>query len=308
MASLTNWIPVEYDPTTVTRANQASAILALGQSVPMNTDTAYVRRSGGADLGIGGTYADDTSAHDKILLNACKFQNQKLLDEDDLADAEDWAPVLQPLANEWLISFAVGFDNACIGVTAASNGTTVPFDSVYKKVRTNGTASSSEASYVADANYVNYNGTASGAYDSLSSTLVLVEGGEYWDDTNALVIAHPAFRDVLRRAKDSTGQPIFVSGQGVDSGTPDTAFGVEIHWSRGAKTSATATKSPAGNPLLVFVGDRNLLIRGDRDDIRSKVTDSDAHDSTDQVAVKFRTRRAFAVGNVLGISVMEKTA
>ncbi|WP_328937680.1 phage major capsid protein [Streptomyces tauricus] len=308
MTSLSPWKPVQYDPTTVSRANQASAILALGKSVPMTSETAYVRRSGGNSVGIGGTYSDDASTHDKILLTAFKFQGQNKLDEDSLNDSESWAPVLQPLADEWLISFANIFDNACIGVTAAANGTTIPFDSIYKKVRTNGTASSAESAYTADTNYVNFGGAASAAYDSFSSTLAKVEGDEYWDDSQALVIAHPLFRDVLRRAKDSQGMPIFVSGQGADSGTPDRLFGIEVHWSRGAKTSATATKSPVGNPLLVFVGDRNLLLRGDRDEIMTRLNGSDAHDSTDEIAVKFRTRRAFSVGNVLGFAVCEKTA
>ncbi|MET7739624.1 phage major capsid protein [Streptomyces sp. NPDC005385] len=309
MTSLTNWIPVEYDPTTVSRANQSSAILSLANGIPMNTDTAYFRRSGGNGVTLGNTYSDDSSSHDKILLNAFKFGGQNKISEDDLNDAESWGAVVQPLANDWLISLAVVLDNACIGVTATGDGSTVPFDSVYKKVRSNGTSSSSESSYTADDNYINYNGTASGAYDALSSTLAKVEAGEYWDDTRALVIAHPAFRDVLRKAKDLQGQPIFVGGQGGDSGTPDTVFGVEIHWSRGAKTSPVPQGSPSGNPLLVFIGDRdNILMRGDRSPIESRMSEGRAHDSTDEVALKFRTRVAFAVGNAKGASVCEKTA
>lgn len=305
MTSLNNWIPVEYDDTTIEAAAQSSAILAAAKPVPMGSETAYVRRVGGNGVTIGDTYSDDASDHDKVLLTAFKFGGQNKLPEDDLADGESWGPVIQPLADAWLKSYAVILDNSCLGVTANSNGTTRPFQSVYYKVRANGTGSSAEAGYTADDNYVNHNGAASAAYDDLSSTLAVVEGSEYWDDSQALVIAHPAFRDVLRRTKDDNGMPIFVQGI---AGTPDTLFGVEIHWSRGAKTSNVATKSPEGNPLLVFVGDRNLLIRGDRSEVESRISLSDAHDSTDEVAVKYRARKAFAVGNVKGLSVMEKTA
>ncbi|MDQ0907791.1 hypothetical protein QFZ22_003776 [Streptomyces canus] len=305
MTSLNNWKPVEYDDTTIAAASVLSAILAVAKPVPMSSETAYVRRVGGNGVSIGATYSDDASDHDKVLLTSFKFGGQNKLAEDDLADGESWGPVIQPLADAWLKSYAVILDNSCLGVTATSNGSTRPFQSVYYKVRANGTASSAEAGYTADDNYVNFNGQASGAYDAMSSTLAKVEGGEYWDDTQALVIAHPAFRDVLRRTKDSTGMPIFVQGI---AGTPDTLFGVEIHWSRGSKTSNLATKAPEGNPLLVFVGDRNLLIRGDRSEVESRISLSDAHDSTDEVAVKYRARKAFAVGNVKGLSVMEKTA
>lgn len=312
MTSVSNWIPVEYDPLTVARANAASAILSLAEGVPMGSSSVYVRRDGGNSVSIGKTYADDDSDHDKIQLLAKNFQGQNLFDEDDLADGESWAPIAKSRANQWLISFASKFDNACIGVTGAYSATDNlgrPYTSVYKKVKTNGDADSSEADYVASANYVDGGSLAtSAAYNSLSSALGVVEGGEFWDESQALIIASPKFRQVLRNVKDANGTPVFVAGQGQDSGQPDRLFGVEIHWSRGACTSAAASNSPEGNPLMVFVGKRDLLIRGDRLGVVSRVGAPDSHASTDQVALKFKTRRGFAVGNIKGISVLEKTA
>jgi hypothetical protein len=120
-----------------------------------------------------------------------------------------------------------------------------------------------ESGYVADANYVNWTGAASAAYDAFSNTLKLVETSDYWDENNALIIANPAFRDVLRQVKDNNGTPIFVQGQGNDSGQPDTLFGVDDllePWRQDQLNHESST--PGGNPLLVFVGDRNLMKLG----------------------------------------------
>jgi HK97 family phage major capsid protein len=141
----------------------------------------------------------------------------------------------------------------------------------------------------------------------MSKALNLVEVSDYWDESNALIIAHPAFRQVLRNVKDNNGTPVFVQGQGGDAGQPDSLFGVEIFWSRGAKTSPSMSASPTGNPLLVFVGDRNLLKLGVRSGPESRLDLSRAHDNVDDTAVKFRTRRGFQLGRIAGFSVLEKT-
>jgi HK97 family phage major capsid protein len=162
---------------------------------------------------------------------------------------------------------------------------------------------------VADTNYVNMSSAASAAstyYDSLSSALQKVETGDYWDANQALIIANPAFLDVLRRVKDNNGTPIFVKGQGGDSGQPDRLFGVDIFWSRGAKTSPTMSATPGGNPLLVFVGDRTLMKLGVRSGPESRLDTSRAHDTIDDTAVKFRTRRGFQIGRIAGFSVLER--
>jgi len=301
---LNNWIPIEWDSEIIMRVLKASAIEATAQRHTMNTSTKRILRQQGYNVTVGKTYTRDDSDLDYVTLTARRFMGQSVLDEDDVADADMIVDTIAARALDWGVSYATALDNACLGVTAAENGTTAPFTSVYKAVRTSTTAES----YTADANYVNHGGVAASAYDDLSNCLKKVETSDYWDENNALIIANPAFRDVLRRVKDANGTPIFVQGQGADSGQPDRLFGVEIFWSRGAKTSNAVSPSPEGNPLLVFVGNRDLLKLGIRSGPESRFDVSSAQDSVDEMAVKFRSRRGFKLGHTKAFAVLEKTA
>lgn len=303
-AYLGDWIPLEWDSELIMRVMRNSAVEALAQRHTMQTSTKRILRQHGYNVTSGKEYTVDSSDLDYVTLTARRFMGQSVLDEDDTADADMIVDAIAARAQDWTVSYATAFDNACLGVTAAENGTTVPFTSVYKAIKTNDTA----ASYTANAHYVNASGGASAYYDDLSRALQLVEITDYWDENNALVIAHPAFRDVLRRTKDTQGTPIFVQGQGGDSGQPDRLFGVEIFWSRGAKTSATFSATPEGNPILVFVGNRSLLKLGVRSGPESRFDVSSAQQNTDDLAVKFRSRRGFQLGHVKAFSVLEKTA
>jgi len=306
---LDNWIPIEWDSEVISRVMASSAIEATAQRHGMNTSTKRILRQSGYTVTSGSQYTVDTGALDYVILTARRFMGQSVLDEDDLADTELIVDTIAQRALDYAISYATSLDNACIGVTAAEDSgaatAKVPFTSIYRAVRNNG--SGGESSYVADANYINWSGAASAAYDNLSEALRRVETSDYWDANNALIIANPAFRDVLRRVKDNNGTPIFVQGQGGDSGQPDTLFGVNIFWSRGAKTSPVMSATPGGNPLLVFVGDRSLMKLGVRSGPESRLDVSRAHDDVDDTAVKFRTRRGFQLGRIAGFSVLEKT-
>lgn len=303
---LDNWIPLEWDQEVIMRVNRASAVEALAQRHNMQTATKRILRQHGHTVTAGSSYTTDASDLDYVTLTARRFMGRDVLDEDDVADADMIVDVIGQRALDWAVSYATAFDNACLGVTAAENGTTVPFTSVYKAVRTTDTAVNPD--YTANDHYVNYAGAATAAYDAFSSALNLVEVTDYWDENRAYLIANPAFRDVLRRTKDNQGEPIFVKGQGGDSGQPDQLFGVPIFWSRGAKTSNKFSESPEGNPLMIFVGNADLLKIGVRSGPESRLDLSRAHDDTDDTAVKFRSRRGFGVGNVQAFSVLEKTA
>lgn len=299
-----NWIPIEWDSEVIMRVLKASAVEALAERHTMNTSTKRILRQQGYTVTAGKEYTRDDGDLDYVTLTARRFMGQSVLDEDDTADAAMIVDTVTKRAADWAVSYATAFDNACLGVTATENGTTAPFTSVYKAVRT----ADSNADYTANANYVNHAGAASAVYDDLSATLRLVETSDYWDGNNALIIANPAFRDVLRRVKDDNGTPVFVQGQGGDSGQPDTLFGVEIFWSRGAKTAPAMSASPSGNPLLIFVGNRQLMKLGVRSGPESRMDVADAHSNVDDIAVKFRSRRGFQLGHVKAFSVLEKTA
>lgn len=301
---LNNWIPIEWDSEVIMRVLKASAVEALAQRHPMNTSTKRILRQQGYNVTVGKEYTRDDSDLDYVTLTARRFMGQSVLDEDDVADADMIVDTIAARAADWAVSYATALDNACLGVTAVENGTTAPFTSVYKHLRT----ADSGASYTADAHYVNHAGAASAAYDDLSEALALVEDTDYWDENRSLIIASPAFREVLRGVKDNNGTPVFVRGQGGDAGQPDTLFGVEIFWSRGAKTSAAVSASPEGNPLLIFVGNRDLLKLGVRSGPETRFDVAGAMENVDEMAIKFRSRRGFQLGHPKAFSVLEKTA
>lgn len=299
-----DWIPEEYSSEVVQRVNQMSVIERLARPWSMTTKTRSVPRSAGMDvegIAAGGTYGEDSSNNDEVILRARKMGKALRLDDEDIQDST-LVDVINVKKLDWGISYAKFFDQAALGCTAAENGTTIMFTSVYKAVRT----TNSETSYTADANYVaSASGTAL-TYDNLSTVLGLVEESDYWDESGALVIAHPAYKAKLRGIKDTNGDPIFVAGQGGDSGTPSTLFGHEIAWSLGAKTHATNTSSPTGNPLLI-VGNRNYLYKGIRSGPESFVAGADTGIGflTDQAVLKVRARRGFGVAHEKAFSVLE---
>lgn len=302
-----NWIPIEWDSEVITRVLLDSAVEKFGRPHPMTSATKRVLRSGGLTVSVGTTYSADASTNDYITLTARRFLSQFVVDEDDLADADSVVDTLRVKGMDWAISYADTFDNACLGVSAAENGTTAPFTSVYKALRTTNSATS----YTADANYltwdddnVSYSASSAGAslYEKLSATFKKVETDKYWSQADQLVIAAPGWRDALRNTLDSQGRPIFLEGT---AGTPDTLFNAPIAWSRGCKVSGSLSGSPTGNDLLVFCN-RQFLKRGDRSQPESLVDQARAQDSTDDTAVKFRVRRGFGVGHEKAFGLLER--
>ena len=140
-------------------------------------------------------------------------------------------------------------------------------------------------------------------YNSLSRTVGLYEQGDWFDPTDTIVIASPAFKQYVRDIKDTQGRPIFVAG---NQNTPDTLFEYPVKWSLGARVATAATPAPTGNPLLV-VANRQLLIVGRRSGPESYVADaaSGVGFMTDETKLKVRARRAFALGHEKAAAVLE---
>ena len=145
-----SWIPIEWDGDVIQRVQRESAIEQLGYRVPMNTATKRILRSAGMTVTAGTTYTDDTSTNDYITLTARRLISKFTVDEDDLADASTIVDTIRIKGMDWAISYSDAFDNACLGVSAAENGSTVPFTSAYKSLRTTNSATS----YTADDNYL----------------------------------------------------------------------------------------------------------------------------------------------------------
>lgn len=301
------WLPEEDDSEVIQRVNQTSAAESLFRRVPMGSNVKNHPRSAGVGVSAiekGGAYGEDESANDAVTLTARKLGRAIRIAEEDLDDT--LANVIAAKQLDWATSYGKFVDNAVLAVTAAENGTTVPFTSVYRALQT----TVADLDYTAGDNYVQTGTGGTGdpvppSYDDLSGALGLLEGGDYFDVSNIAVIAHPSFRGFLRGVKDTQNMPVFVQGL---AGTPDTIFGHPVSWSLGAKTHATATDAPTGNPLAIFVN-RDYALLGVRSGPESIFIDGRSGVSalTDEALLKMRARRAFAVGHPKAFSILEVT-
>lgn len=296
---LSVWIPEEQGSNVLSTIAANSAVEALATKENMNSDTKAVPVQNGVSVSVvakGSAYPEDVTADAELILQTRKFGTAIRIADEDLKDAP--ADIIAAKQREWAKSYALEIDNATLATTAAANGTTVPFNSVYYKLST----ADAGNGYTANANIVKTAGTGAGVtYDQFSAVLGKIETGAFFGDI--VVIAHPSFKAQLRNMKDTAGNPIFVQGL---AGTPDSIFGYDIVWSRGARTSATATSNPTGNPLLVVVAKEYLLL-GTRSGPESAFAgaDSGAAFLTDEALLKMRARRAFQLGNPNAAAILE---
>ena len=285
------WVPEEYGSEVLQTVNANSAVEALARKVQMTSDVHKTPRLGGLTVEViqkGEVYPEDQPTMDNVLLEAVKFGDRVIIAEEDLDDAR--VDVVTALQNEWAVAYSRKLDNACLGTTAAANGDTVPFNSVYREV-----------SQGAAGNLIQTAGAVT--YADLSGVLGAAEGAAYYSDSDTVVIAHTKFKGLFRGLTDLNGRPLFVEGL---AGTPGTLFGFPVQFTQGAATSATNVQNPAGNPLLI-VGNRNHLILGVRSGPESLLS-YDAGFGTDEPHIKMRARRAFAVGRASAFGVLEITA
>lgn len=300
------WIPEEFGSDVITKVRQMSALETYAQRVPMGSQTRSTPRSGGVDIDIiakGGTYGEDTNANDDVILSAQKFGRAVRIAEEDIEDS--LADIVNTKLMDWATSYAKGLDNACLAVTAAKATTGCKFDSMYYQLsQTNATTS-----YTANAN-ITKSGTAGTTYDGLSTAAGLVEESDYWEEGSALWIAHPRFKKKLRGIKDDNNSPIFnESSNGSPGGAqnvPDTIMGYPVKWSLGARTSATPTAKPTGNPLAILCVPQFLLL-GIRSGPESVFIDGRNGTSalTDESLLKMRARRGFNIGIEHAFSIYE---
>lgn len=310
------WLRDEQGSDVIRRIEYYSVAESTLRSVPMSGTTKSEPRMADMSVAVvpkGSAYGEDTASNDEVLLTAIKFGSALRIAEEDIDD--QIANIIEAKKLSWASSFGVLLDNAVFGTTAAGNGGTVPFTSIYRAI----TTADAAVGYTANANYNSIIGTtwntAGAGYDALSDLASDVEGSGYGAPGN-IYVAHPIFRGILRKMKDADGQPIFTPSP--RQGDPDTLFGYPIKWSQGAVASATATatqaatiggvgaKGTAGNPLIFF-GNPDFALLGKRSGIESVVIDGRDGLSalTDETLLKVRARRAFALGNVKAWAVLE---
>jgi hypothetical protein len=310
------WIPEEQDGPVLAKINATSVVETVARQEPMNTLTKKVYRDGGVDFEgatqKGVAIAEDDSDVDTMILTARKLARIVRLNDEDVEDISSVQNIISQKQLGWATAYGIGFDNATLAVTAAENGTTVPFTSLWKALKTTDAGLPDGVTYTAGDNVVTgATGTAGKArFVELSNVFGKVETGQYWNDPDMLVIASPAFRKFFRGIVDDNGQPIFQENvAAAGGGVQDRLFNVPVRWTTGARTSAVSTNKPGGKPLL-FVGNTQFLIKGNRSGPEYAVAgpNSGAGFTVDQTLLKFRTRRGFGVGNPFAWAMYEPAA
>jgi len=305
------WIPVELGDTAIQALVRSSVTERMGRPEPMASDTKQVPRSGNFAIGSvakGAAYAETAGVNDRVQMIARKIGGAIRIAEEDFTDSP--VNLMATKRNDAARNMALFFDNATLGTSAAQNGTTVLYDSVYKAVRT----SDANVSYTADANYV----SGSATYANLSTTLGRLEDSIWFDESQLFIAASPVFKSVFRNIVDNNNRPIFISqAGGSQDGPRDLLFGYPVDWTLGARVSATNTAAPVGNPLLV-IGNRDLLIKG-----MARLSPNIASPNpgfavqranngigflTDEALMKASMRRGFVVGAANAFAVFEKTS
>jgi HK97 family phage major capsid protein len=186
---------------------------------------------------------------DEIVLTARKYAKLFHISEEDVNDS--LVDVLTTYKREWASRWARKFDNACLGVTAAGDGDDgQPFTSLYRAMATDPNAPVSQI--------IQTGGAMS--YDDINNALGFAENSSKFDAANTVWMAHPKMLKEIRGMVKGNSDLVLPDPL---AGTPGSLFGYPLVVSYGAATSAAATDTPAGNPLLI-VGNRQMLINGVR--------------------------------------------
>lgn len=283
LSEANGWIPEPGANEVLQRDAVTSAVEAVARKVNMTSRTVSVPRFAAQGVDVVPEHAVipiKDATLDEVVLTAHKFADRFAISIEDQQDAV--VDALNAYKKEWLDNYAITLDNACLGVT----GTGGPFESVYRAV--------GAGRRLATAGALTYEDLV----DVIGDMETNRKGG-------LVVIAHPSFAMSLRNLKDADGDRV-VATEGVLGASVPTIFGHELQFSFGARTNATYTDSPTGNPLLV-VANKSGLILGVRSGPESQVSDQPQW-ATDHVELKMRARRAFALASADSARVIELTA
>jgi HK97 family phage major capsid protein len=306
------WIADEVSDQVIQAAVKSSAVEQVARPESMSSDTKIIPRTGGFTVGTvakGTAYSESTATQDSVQMIAYKIGGIERIAEEDLTDTVTAARTLGIKQVEASRALAKFFDNAALGVTAAANGTTIPYTSVYRAV----TQADTNLGYTANANLIQTAGAAN--YGHFSTMLEKVESSDWFASDQMAIIAHPAWKATLRGLLDGNNQPLWRTG--MTGGDPDLLWEYPIVWSTGARTSATALQNPAGNPLMIFVN-REHLVKGMASvapgiaPTNPGFTVQHAKDgvgyTTDEALMKATLRRGFVLTVPNSTVVLEKTA
>lgn len=276
------WIPVDYANDVLLKDVQTSVVEQVARIERMGTDQRKVLRFVDSNVDVVAEGAEiplNDPDLDHVILDAHKFANRYAFSSEDTEDAI--VDAMAAARNAWLSNFAVKLDHSVLGVT----GTGGPFESVYRAVGAgNRTATAGPLTY-----------------DHLVESFGEMEQNQ---KGGLVAIAHPAFRMTLRSLKDDDGNFVVDPDSRLGAGVP-TIFGHELRFSYGARTHATATDAPTGNPLLVVANKSNLIL-GVRSGPEAKISEHEQW-ANDNVELKMRARRAFVLAEADAARVIELT-
>lgn len=257
-------IPVETSQEVIQAVARTSAMERIAPPETMTSDTKQVARFGGFTVGTvakGAEYGFSTNTQDLVDLVARKVGGAAKIAEEDLVDTTTGEGTMRRYEQEAGDALAVHFDHATIGATGAMNGTTVKFTSIYRTVST--AQETPWGDYAAGANLVQVaidDFTGSTAEDAVIDFLDKYEQSRWFNPGQTFVIANPAFRSIFRKVRRADGSPIFTPSAREGGGVSIFGYDNAVE-TIGARTHATDTQEPTGNPLIV-IGNRNALKRG----------------------------------------------
>lgn len=295
----TGWLVEQRDSNLVKAYRHTSVVDSEFRPINMTANTVEIPRIEDMDVEFipkGGAYPEDQSSADTVKISAVKVGGALRIAEEDVED-DKLGDYLEEKKQSAGSSFAKKIDNAALGTIGAPTGganPTIPFKSLYRTL----TTADADTGYVANANVLS--GTSFG-YDQFSQLLEINESSDYFDESDIVAIAHPAFRRLFRDAKDDVGRPLFMSDY-VNGRQVDRIMNVRIRYTNGAKTTTVAQTKPtgaggakgtAGNPIFAIV-QRQLAVVGRRKSLESVVIPGRDGTSalTDEDILKVRARIA----------------
>lgn len=290
------WIKEQEGPV-LDAVRAVSAIESVAKRVQMRGDELTLRGLEGADPRIveeGALIPEAALTMSEEITAAVKYAEILRVSREDVEDGA--AGALDQYKADWFSKFALKFDNAALGVIGAK-GTTIadraarPFNSVYQVATEAGNVTATAGNVT---------------LEDLSGALAVLEESDFYVEGRAVIIAHPAFKAALRLLKDEAGNPVFSNGQSFSGGVGAEAFGNQIVFSNGARTSTEQSVRPTGNPLFI-VTSRDNLINGIKSGPESQLSDQ-VDFKSEQYNLKVRARRAFMVAHPEAVSVVELTA
>lgn len=299
------WVPVEIDPNRVTKDIRSSAIEKVATPVVMNSATKEVPVEGDFSIGAktkGSSYTENSDTAEVVELKARVLGGFATIAKEDLQDSA--TSVVQERAAAGSGDLALYLDNAALGVTADISDTLSnnrPFVSVYRAV----------SQYSAGINLIQTAGALT--YADLTSLFAKVTVSRFFSMGDAVILADDSLMWSIMNIVGTDGHPIYNANAGL-SGLNGQLFGVDVVWTKGARTSAAATNNPEGNPILVLTTKRNLL-RGDAKLDGAKttlpgfkvLTEGDDAFEKEIVKVKVSVRRGFRLAVPAAAGVIEIT-